>query len=310
MESIVTKAFGSFSLFHPTKGQASRGLMVSIIISMILAYTEALAKKAGCPDDAVLMFHDMLLGSTIGFMADIMLGTSRGFCSIARGDTNKACVAAGVQQTRNPFQIALAELGGMSFLKYIVTVLIDFMITMPLFSQAVSAGIDSPMQKKVLKMVIAVVTFFLYANKTRFDFAYVVSDSQMDFSMTILLAAISMAFLSFPESNQPGMNSVFAPRSRFYVVIGAFTAMCAYFGLKGVRTGFLHGLFHGNDARSAVTGGVVLAMILALAIGAMASSSSEKHQERDTGYELTTGLMAAAGMLFVAGFVLRMRKNS
>lgn len=309
MNSVLTRTLGALHPLHPTKGQTFRGVLMSVLVSMFLAYSEALLKKGGVPDDSVLMFHDMLIGSTLGFLADIVFGTTRGFCSMARGDTHKACVAEGAQQLKGPLEIALAEVGGMTFLKYVITVLIDLMISMMLFSQATSAGITDPMQKKALKMIIALVTFFLYANKTRFDFAYIRSDSATDFVMTVFLASVSMAFLSFPESEDPGLNSVFAPKSRLFIVIGAFVSMCMYMSFKGVRSGFLHNLFHGTPARKSMTGGLVLLCILGLSIFAMSKSAKKEHVESDPGYELTTGLMAAGAALAIAGIVFRIRKK-
>jgi hypothetical protein len=307
MDSAVSRGMKALNPFHPVQGEVARGLMTSLIVAMILAYFEALCKKAGVPDDSVVLFLDMIIGALLGFMLDIAFGTARGFCSIATGSTYKSCVNAGVQQLTDPISLMLGEVGGISFLKFIITVLVDVMVTLPLFGMSIKAGMDTAAEKKITKVFIATVTFFLYANQTRFSFAYKETSDQTDFIMTVFLTCVSMAFLAFPEDKN--LSTVFSPKARFYMVSVAFLLMCVYFAVKKIKSGTLYDMFHGNSRRSAFTGLMVIALLGAVTIWGMVKSSGPEHVEVDTSFEMSAMLMALASALFAAGFVFAIRRK-
>jgi hypothetical protein len=305
-DSALAKAMRVANPLHPVHGEITRGLITSVVVGMILAYAEALAKRAGVADDALVLYLDMILGALIGFSMDIVFGTAKGFCSLAKGAVHRSCIDSGVQQLGNPVQYMLGEIGGISFLKFAITVLIDAMVTLPLFSMAIKSGIDTPSAKKMIKLFIATVTFFLYANKTRFHFAYKQANDNMDLTMTVFLTAISMAFLAFPEDEN--LSTVFSTKSRFFMVSLAFILMCVYFAIKGVRSGSIYNLFHGSPRRSALTGTAVIVFLMSLVLTGMSRASDPKYREVDMSYEMSSLAMAVSAVLFLVGFVYRIRK--
>jgi hypothetical protein len=212
-----------------------------------------------------------------------------------------------VQELSDPISLMLGEVGGISFLKFIITVMVDVMVTLPLFGMSIKAGMDTPAQKKFTKVFIATITFFLYANQTRFSFAYKETTDQTDFMMTIFLTCVSMAFLAFPEDKN--LSTVFSSKSRFYMVSMSFLLMCVYFAVKKIKSGTLYNMFHGNNGRSAFTGLVVIFLLGAITIWGMVKSSGPEHVEIDTDYEMSAMMMAIASALVAAGFVFAIRRK-
>ena len=85
---------------------------------------------------------------------------------------------------------------GSEFLKYLITVAIDIMISIPIFIRYKETQRDKNVfRDKAIKLIISVVTFFLYANMTRFEWAYSGS-GKYDMLMIVFLVASSLSFLN------------------------------------------------------------------------------------------------------------------
>lgn len=203
--------------------QKKRGLLASLITALTFSLTvntfiDATGKVSSATSTALI---GMILGGTIGFLLDNALGSEDGFAktsqSLSRG-------------TRHAFDSMASGKYG----RYIVTILFDMFFTVILFKPIFLKMIGLPflgdeiggsIANGLTSTIISIVTFYCYANLTRFQWAYpsksAGKESWIKGNMIVLIVAV-MAVVYLITNTQlfPGEVGVNDPNTKLYIVLG------------------------------------------------------------------------------------------
>ena len=184
--------------------ETDRGVLMSMFTSTIIILMSSLMYSFNIPKDMVLFNFGFIFSPILGYLFDI------GF---AKDD--------GLNKISNPsdwFKYTFEKFSNLTFIKYIITVLLDMFISSPI--QDVMSIIMQPLQKSLLRnkniigqftgntlpsiiqAIVAFATFQAYTNQTRFEWAYKEAPEK-DFSTTILLMTAISACV-FLIHNIPG----------------------------------------------------------------------------------------------------------
>jgi len=108
----------------------------------------------------------------------------------------------------------LNYIGSIRFIRFIITVLVDIIISTPLYiklkeyfqSFGFDMGLGESLFNSVLQGVIGITTFYLYTNATRLDWAYTQNPSNnMTTAVGILLVCGSVGMLAMEEDPEGGI---------------------------------------------------------------------------------------------------------
>jgi len=99
----------------------------------------------------------------------------------------------------------LNYIGSVRFLRFIITVLLDTIISTPIYIKLKEffegMGIESAMFNSVLQGLVGITTFYLYTNATRLEWAYTQEPSdQMTIAVGILLVCGSLGMIAMEEN--------------------------------------------------------------------------------------------------------------
>jgi hypothetical protein len=206
--------------------QASRGQAASMLTTLLFSTTNAFVDMMANVDSSTsTALIGMLCGNTYGFVLDNALGSDEGF---------------ELWKKRSMFAATKYGLGALAsdmYLRYIVTVLFDMFLTMILYKPLFENVKQLPYFSKVAdwkanlvtSMIAGTLTFGLYTNMTRFQWAYppTTSENEDDFlaSNTMLIATsiAAMAFLGIDtqiKGSESGTFDVNNPRNKLLIVLG------------------------------------------------------------------------------------------
>ena len=190
----------------------NRGAVASILTSFTFgAAVNSSLDKFGKIDPATsTVLVGMTLGGTFGYLLDNMLGTDEGLREY-------------LWRPQDGMRFALGRLASDRFGRYIVTILFDMFFTVILFKHFYSmlvhtAGFSKNGREWVANAIVSafigVITFQVYANMTRFSWAYP-SGTDVDGSWisgpTMLLAVVVMDMVYLTSEtrvriDEPGIN--------------------------------------------------------------------------------------------------------
>lgn len=203
---------------HETeKREKQRGLLVSILSSLILNLVGIIMVRNGVPEGYIVLNFGFILGPVIGYMCDIGIGTEDGLKKTMKGKGVK---------------YVLGSLATPMFFRYIITVFLDMFISNPI-QDAIKfslAGLRSRIQTNnknvygklikdnfpsILQSMVGILTFQAYTNDTRFRWAYARSDNANKISNDVIMLATALSAALFCVYNiqgaeEPGRRLMFA----------------------------------------------------------------------------------------------------
>lgn len=255
-----------FRLSHATLDETKRGLLNNIIVSMIGMFPEMIFMARGTSSDSIYTIYDLVMSTTLGFIFDVMFANDTGFCTIAN---RKNLTCEGVNMTSatmsgggiSPLMHLCNSMAGIRFMKFIITVIINMMITLPLYIMWINQNPKATVfMRRIVKTIIGVVAFISYVNILQFDWAYRgIDDSRTvhDLIIVVFLVASCMTFLNSPNAN-PGEEGsiVMNPKSKLAMVITGLILISVYQLIVG--TPFLRNFSYGD---SYIPGLVVICII-------------------------------------------------
>ena len=173
----------------------------------------------------------MVLGGTVGFLLDNMIGSEDGYRA------TQSSFGAGAL-------FAFRRLASGAFARYSITVFFDVFVTVilfkPLFLRLVQLpffhkeGFGQAMANGVVTNIIGTITFFAYANMTRFQWAYPSESAGRDswikgtiFGLIVVVMAI--VYLTANTQLVPGERGINSPGVKIGVVLAVFTLMGGLF---------------------------------------------------------------------------------
>ena len=158
-------------------GAANRGAMISIVSAIFLNIVGALFAKLGIEKKYIVFNYGFVLGPVIGFLLDQLFGTEHGYIKNLKGKNYDEWLKDG-----------FGAFCTSSFMRYIITVMIDMFISAPLMNitniylvdeiQALKFDKDQIAKfmyqnmPSALQSIVGVLTFNIYTNDTRFKWAY------------------------------------------------------------------------------------------------------------------------------------------
>lgn len=185
-----------------TKRVQQRGTFVSIVSALFLSLIGIMMVQSCVHNDVIEVYFGFLLAPVVGYLLDIGIGTDEGFYLFQQGE-----YGAWVQHV-------LSSLWDFSFVRFILTFVLDLFISKPL--SAILKGytlaaydtvpivvgmvgqIDEFIKKNltsILQSIVAFITFQSYTNQTRFLWAY--PDTTLPLteriSSSVMMLAIAMA---------------------------------------------------------------------------------------------------------------------
>jgi len=194
----------------------SRGTAASLLsaVSFSLGVNGALDKFGKIDPSTSTVFIGMTLGGTWGFVLDNLFGSDEGFREY-------------VWDPRSGMDYAMGSLVTERFGRYVVTILFDMFFTVILFKLiypklVTAAGFTAPGREWIANgftsALISLLTFKVYANMTRFEWAYPSGEEdvreQWISGQTMLLATIIMNMVYLVSETrsrvgEPGVNDPF-----------------------------------------------------------------------------------------------------
>tara|TARA_B100000427_G_C15481610_1_gene583282 strand:+ start:269 stop:1375 length:1107 start_codon:yes stop_codon:yes gene_type:complete len=202
--------------------QLNRGIVASIIVAIIVgtinSSTDHFANVDPSTSTALL---GMVLGGTIGFIFDILLGSDNGWRITKH---NKA----------DGINYAFGTLATPKFQRYLVTLLLDIFISLIIFSIGYTILLKYPyfrcypsITNGIISAIISILTFQIYANSTRFLWAYPDINSNSDNwipSFIIFICVIISGVIFMKVNTSPGNipeKGINHPDIKFYLFITA-----------------------------------------------------------------------------------------
>jgi hypothetical protein len=269
--STVKGLLEFFRLSHATIDQTARGLSLSLLLGGMGILPETFLTYLGVSNDAMYVMYDIVFQNTIGFMADIMIADEVGFCILAKNnascmieaaediiaETSASEIAAKAQQMattlfkssskiptqaggggkklydQNAFVNMFSALGGMRFLKYIITIFIGLMITLPMYMLWLRYNQNAPVWKRrLVKMSIEATTFLVFGNILRYAWAYRDTsevDKVHDLIVIVFTVAASVSFLNTPNALKGEEGEVIMNiRAKFIIIFIVFALISIY----------------------------------------------------------------------------------
>lgn len=183
--------------------EKQRGTLVSVISAASLIMFQTLVTA----NERKMEFrYGFILSPVIGYILDVSFGSDEGL--------KKIFTYEGVKYT-------FTKVASFSFLRYIVTVLLDVFISQPLMDAILLYFNDVPNIRTTVQSIVAIITFKLYTNITRFQWAYTspkVSKDNMIKSSTIKMVT-TLASILYLLNNIPGSDPI---KERIPVVMFTF----------------------------------------------------------------------------------------
>jgi hypothetical protein len=172
--------------------ETARGVWASFIVALLFVWIEVMLESARVSPDATFMYGDILGGSTIGFLADKIFATNVGYKLLQSGNW------------RGAIRMAVMSTSSGEFVRYLVTVFIDALISVPLFVRVLRTYPNmKPLVRRAVKYGIALITFATFNNSLRFNWAYTSPTNTMDTIVGAFLVCSSMAYLNSESVEDP-----------------------------------------------------------------------------------------------------------
>jgi len=208
---------------------SSRGRVASLLNAMTFSlFVNASLDKFGLIDPSTsTVLVGMTLGGTWGFILDNMLGTDEGFREY-------------LWSTSTGMRYAMGALATQRFGRYIVTILFDMFFTVILFKQLYSklvrlAGFTVDGREWIangfVSTVISTLTFEVYANMTRFLWAYpsgkesLVNPWISGPTMVLCVVIMNMLYLTSETRSRLGEPGINDPNVKLAVTGFTFAAL-------------------------------------------------------------------------------------
>jgi hypothetical protein len=217
-----------------------RGTFASLTNSLCfsLCINSSLDKFAKIDPSTSTVLVGILLGNTWGFVLDSMFGSDEGLREY-------------LFSPREGISYALGSLATWRFARYMITVVFDTFVSVILFHRLfpplVNMGVFQSrewMANAIVSAIISVSTFQVYANMTRFQWAYPsghedISNPWISGSTMILVTVVAnMVFLSTETRIRYGESGINTPHNKVAVTILTFLGLS------------LMQLFDASDAKS------------------------------------------------------------
>ena len=196
--------------------QTNRGTCASIIVALIFGLLNGYVDATGevDPSTSTALFG-MLLGGSIGYLADIGLGSDTGL----RVFQEEGKRAGWKYMFRAGWKYMFGKVATGSFIRYQLTILFDTFVSLILFKPLFEWMLTMPFFKcpgyssvanAILSTIISSVTFDAYTNQTRFLWAYPDVNSKSKSSWikgsTMLLATTIMSLVFLGTNTIIGYN--------------------------------------------------------------------------------------------------------
>lgn len=199
------------------KREKQRGLLVSLISSLLLNLVGMFMVRNGVPEGYIILNFGFILAPVIGYMLDIGIGTEEGLKQTMRG-----------KGVRHVF----SSLATPMFFRYIITVFLDMFISNPIQDaiknyliplrsrvQVNNKNVYGKLVKdnfpSILQSIVGILTFQAYTNETRFRWAYASRENNNRISNDVIMLATAASAALFCVYNingaeDPGRRLMFA----------------------------------------------------------------------------------------------------
>lgn len=161
--------------------ESTRGIITSISLTMIAFLTELGFISLNVDQAKIYAFHDLIIGNFFAFVLDIVFASSKGVKALA--------------EKKYIIGLVLDSLATKTFTRFAITVLIDVMISVPLFQFVNSQFEIGIYGMKIVKSIINITTFFVFINKIRFEWAYKSNNKSSISNLSITMFSITLSFL-------------------------------------------------------------------------------------------------------------------
>jgi len=168
-----------------TQRTQNRGTIASLITSVILMFGNIILRKGCAQDQNIELLYGSILSPVLGFMMDIGIGTDEGLQYFKNGD-----FMGGLS---NIFR----NLTTHNFIRFVVTFLLDLFISRPIASilkgifLTTYSGVLEPYMSGIIQAIVSIITFQVYTNQTRFQWAYPDPDEKQRLNgFTIMIVTI------------------------------------------------------------------------------------------------------------------------
>lgn len=210
--------------------QQTRGTIASIAVAVSFGVMNFVLDWKGQVNPATsVALVQLCFGGTLGFLSDNFFGSDFGFALLREEGAGAA------------WRHALGQLATASYLRYVLTVLLDVFITLILFKPLYVFASKLPffrcgnqaLASALSGVLIGIITFQAYANITRFGWAYpsTTSRTKSDWisggTMQVCTALACVVFLTSDTQVNPGEPGVNNPTVKLFVVLGALGLMSA-----------------------------------------------------------------------------------
>ena len=217
-----------YSELVKNRGQ-QRGRVASLLNSMTFSLlVNASLDKFGLIDPSTsTVLVGMTLGGTWGFVLDNMLGTDEGFREYLWSPISGMMYGMGCLYTQR-------------FGRYVVTILFDMFFTVILFKQLYSRLVQAAgftvagrewIANGFVSTFIAILTFEVYANMTRFQWAYpsgtedVINQWISGPTMVLCVVIMCMVYLTAETRTRVGEPGINDPSVKMYVTAFTFVVL-------------------------------------------------------------------------------------
>lgn len=213
------------------KRTSNRGMVCSIVSSLFLGTAngifDGMGNVNGSTSDALI---GMVVGTTIGFIADLYYGSDEGMRIMQKESKGMA------------LRYAFGNIISSKFARYTVTVLLDMMIctmlldpTMQFLTQACVLHKHEWLALTIASSITGMITFMAYTNQTRFLWAYpsgtIRDKSKLMKSGTVMLATVitSLVYYFAPTGRgldkREGINQKHLKAIIILLVLGILSAL-------------------------------------------------------------------------------------
>lgn len=290
---------GSFwSPVNPERDEGMRGLIVSVILTLLTRFTELRLLQNQTRPEIVYVFHDVILGGLLGFLGDVAFAQRDGFCL-----WSKRCSPQGPNKTL--LGHTFASLGSPRALRAIISTLSDLMVSLPIYLIFLKRNpATSEIVSKGFRIGLFIVLFLAYNNALRFQYVYAEKPGQtMDFIVALFSILTSLVFylLPVPADDEPGHDLLRGP-FRTYVISALFLTLAAYNGTKRLEGNAWIERFMGSELRRTAVGAAIAYVILTMAVwGVSRPNATDSEQVFHDPPELYLAL-GALGVVLAAIF--------
>lgn len=273
----------------PTTG--ARSIYASLLTSLGMIWPDVTMDTLHVPPDAVFLYYDIVLGSTLAYLGDRFFATDAGFAKLTQGRVMENLLDS------------VASLGTSEYARTVVTVFLDALVSVPIFVHVLrSYPHMSPFARRALKVGIALITFLVFNNMFRFAWAYGENGKhdgpvQQMIVVTFLVCA-TLAFLNQEPVRDPSVPgyAIMNPRMR-YVFVGAAWLFTG--GYLATRPG---GLVEGRAKR--LPGWVVLVALGTSCVGGLTYAAYTKRSSSSSSISWNTTQHATAATATLVAVVM------